>query len=135
MKYDIVALITDMLNAEGAGDLLDKDLTNHSTISLNMKGNIPTIFIKEEDDYVWVWSILGEYHPSTLPHSSAKLFSLMFEFDEEHFYLAQPCLYPVDGNLELRAQIKECHLESKETFSEVLEAFFLKLQSYCDALV
>ncbi|AXF77642.1 hypothetical protein LU631_00915 [Erwinia tracheiphila] len=134
MKQDIVTLLREMLNDAGLDDIIDSDLSNHSTISLNMKDDIPTINIKTEGDEVWVWARVGEYTPSTLAYCSEGVFSVMFNFNEDFFHLGQPCLYPVDGHLELRALVKESFLESSDLFGEVLEHFLNVLQEYCVVL-
>lgn len=134
MKYDLVALLSSILSDAGMGDIIDKDLSNHSTISLNMKNDIPTIHIKSEEDDVWVWAKLGDYNPSTLAYSSANLFPVMFNYNEEVFYCGQPCLYPVDGSLELRAQVREKHLESPDAFMSMLDHYLTILQDYRSVL-
>jgi hypothetical protein len=53
MKYDIVELLSRLLNDAGISDILDSDLNNHSTISLTMKDGIPAIHLREENDEVW----------------------------------------------------------------------------------
>ena len=130
MKYDLVSLLSAMLNNVGLDNIIDKNLSNHSTISLNMKDDIPTIHIKNDDDQVWVWAKLCDYNISTLSYSSANLFSIMFNYNEEVFYCGQPCLYPVEGNLELRTQVKEEHLESPEAFLIFLDHYLTILQDY-----
>ena len=136
MKYDIVSLLSAMLNNVGLSDVMDQNLSNHATISLNMKGDIPTIHIKtDESGQVWVWSKLCEYNITALSYSSANLFPLMFSYNEEVFYCGQPCLYPVEGNLELRAQIKNEHLESPEAFLVFLDHYLTFLQDYRMVLV
>lgn len=135
MKYDLVSLLSTMLNNVGLDNIIDKNLSNHSTISLNMKDNIPTIHIKNEDDQVWVWAKLCDYNVSTLSYSSANLFPIMFNYNEEIFYCGQPCLYPVDGNLELRTQVKENFLASPEEFLIFLDHYLTILQDYRMVLV
>lgn len=135
MKYDLVSLLSVMLNNVGLSNIIDESLTNHSTISLNMKDNIPTINLRSEDDQVWVWAKLSDYNLSTLTYASANIFPIMFNYNEEIFYCGQPCLYPVEGNLELRAQVKEQHLESPDAFLIFLDHYLTILQDYRIALV
>lgn len=135
MKYDIVALLSTMLNEAGMGDILDSDLNNHSTISLNMKEDIPTIHIRTEDDEVWIWAKLVENAPVSLAYCSANLIPLMTTFNEDYFYAGQPCLYPIDGRLELRAQVKEKHLYTAEAFLSMLDNYLTVLQDYRSVLV
>ncbi|QQG29068.1 hypothetical protein JFY74_03100 [Pectobacterium carotovorum] len=130
MKHDIVALISEMLNNAGITDILDEGLNNHSTISLNMKDDIPTIHIKSEDDDVWVWAKLCDYNISSLSYCSASLFPVMLDYNESIFHAGQPCLYPIDGNLELRAQVKEPSLASSDAFMEMLNHYLSIMQDY-----
>ncbi|MEB5957509.1 hypothetical protein MXE97_22630 [Escherichia coli] len=134
MKYDIVELITTMLNKAGIGDIIDSDLNNHSTISLNMKEDIPTIHIRNEDDEVWLWATIVENAPTSLAYCSASLIPLMMTYNEDYFYTGQPCLYPINGNLELRAQVKEKHLVNAKSFLLMLDSFLTVLQDYRSVL-
>lgn len=81
MKYDVVALLSTMLNDAGLTDILDSDLSNHSTISLNMKDDIPTIHVRNEDDEVWVWAKIVEHAPASLSYCSANLLPLMMNYN------------------------------------------------------
>lgn len=135
MKHDVVALLTTLLNRAGMTALLDRELSNHSTISLNMKNNIPTIHISNEDDEVWVWAKIVDQVPTSLSYCSANLLPLMLNYNEEYFYTGQPCLYIVDGNIELRAQVKEKHLQSPDMFSSMLDNYLNILQKYCAVLI
>lgn len=135
MKYDLVSLLSDMLNNVGLSSVIDENLSNHSTISLNMKDDIPTIHIRNEDDNIWVWAKLCDYNPSALAYASANIFPIMFNYNENIFHCGQPCLYPVEGNLELRAQVKEQHLESSESFLVFLDHYLTILQDYRTVLV
>lgn len=134
MKYDLVSLLSTMLSNVGMDNIIDKDLSNHSTISLNMKDDIPTIHIKNDDDQVWVWAKLCEYNISNVCYSSANIFPIMFNYNEEVFYCGQPCLYPIEGNLELRTQVKEEYLASPEAFLIFLDHYLTILQDYRMAL-
>lgn len=134
MQYDVVALLTEILAEAGMSDVLDKDLNNHSTISLHMKEDIPTIHIKNNDDEVWVWAQLGDYSLSTLSYCSANLFPLLLNHNEAMFHAGQPCLYQADGVLDLRAQVKEKHFSSSAAFMELLDNFLTILQQYRSAL-
>ncbi|MCX8958716.1 InvB/SpaK family type III secretion system chaperone [Erwinia psidii] len=135
MKLDVVTLLSDMLNEAGLGDIIDNDLSNHSTISLKMKDDIPTINIRTEDDHVWVWATICDYNQSALSYCSDNIFTLMFNFNEDFFYTGQPCLYPIDGNLELRAVIKDKFLFSPSEFVEVLDQYLNILQEYRQVLL
>lgn len=135
MRYDLVSLLSSMLNNVGLKNVIDDNLSNHSTISLNMKDDIPTIHIKNDDDQVWVWAKLADYNLSTLCYASTNLFPLMFNYNEDVFYCGQPCLYPVEGNLELRAQVKDKHLETPEAFLIFLDHYLTILQDYRMVLV
>ncbi|MBN3264705.1 hypothetical protein [Pectobacterium brasiliense] len=135
MKHDVVALISEMLSNAGIIDVLDEGLNNHSTISLNMKDDIPTIHIKSEDDEVWVWAKLCDYNISSLSYYSASLFPVMLDYNENIFYAGQPCLYPIDGNLELRAQVKEPSLSSSDAFMDMLNHYLSIMQDYRRVLV
>lgn len=135
MKYDLVSLLSKMLGNVGMDNIIDKDLSNHSTISLNMKDDIPTIHIKNDDDQVWVWARLCDYNISNLCYASSNIFSVMFNYNEEVFYCGQPCLYPIEGNLELRTQVKEEYLASPESFLIFLDHYLTILQDYRMALV
>ena len=134
MKYDIVSLLSSILNDAGAGDILDQDLSNHSTISLAMKDDIPAIHIRNEDDEVWVWAKIAENIPTSLTYCSASLLPLMVTHNEDYFYAGQPCLYPVDGNIELRAQVKEQHLQGPDEFLSLLDNYLRILQDYRSVL-
>lgn len=134
MKYDIATMLTEMLKDAGASDLIEGDLSNHYTISLNMKNDISPILIKEESDGIWVWSKICEYNENALFHNSTSIVSLLMEHNEEFFYVGQPCLYVVDNNLELRAQIKNDKLNSTDDFSSVLNEYFLILEKYIHAI-
>ncbi|WP_048696907.1 surface presentation of antigens, secretory protein invB [Erwinia piriflorinigrans] len=130
MKYDLVELVSNMLEDAGISGVMEQGLSNHSTITLNMKDEIPSIYIKNENDEVWVWAKICEYNLSALSYCSINLFPVMLNYNEDVFYTGQPCLYPVDGDLELRAQIREKHLESADTFLMVLDHFLTLLQEY-----
>lgn len=134
MQYDIVALLTEILSEAGMSDVLDRDLSNHSTISLHMKEDIPTIHIKNNDDEVWVWAQLGDVTLSALNYCANNLFPLLLNHNEDIFYAGQPCLYQIDGALDLRAQVKEKHLSSPPAFMEMLDTFLTILQQYRNAL-
>ncbi|ATZ12427.1 InvB/SpaK family type III secretion system chaperone [Erwinia amylovora] len=130
MKYDLVNLLSSILNDAGISEVMEQDLSNHSTITLNMKDEIPPIHIKNENDEVWVWAKLCDYNLSALSYCSVNLFPVMLNYNEDIFYAGQPCLYPVDGNLELRAQIRERNLESSGAFLTVLDHYLTILQEY-----
>jgi len=130
MKYDLVALLSLILKEAGLANAIDRNLSNHSTISLNMKDDIPTINICEDEGQVWVWAKLGDYNLSTLTYASSNLFPIMLNHNEELFYCGQPCLYTVSDNLELRAQVKEEFLESPESFLKLLDNYLTILQDY-----
>ncbi|MCZ4057961.1 hypothetical protein O3W44_01000 [Pantoea sp. LMR881] len=134
MKYNIAEILNEMLKEVGANDLIESDLSNHSTISLNMKDDIPAIHLKCDTDEVWVWSQLGQYSESALNYCSANLLSLILEHDEEVFYLGQPALYLANGNLEIRAMVKENHLDSASSFMNMLDTFLTILVQYRNAL-
>lgn len=135
MKYDVAALISTMLNNAGVGDILESDLSNHSTISLKMKDDIPTINVRAEDDEVWVWAKVVEEAPASLSYCSDNLLPLMMNYNEEYFYTGQPCLYPVEGDIELRAQVKEKHLQSSDDFLSMLDNYLGILQEYRSVLI
>jgi len=135
MKYDLVSLLSTMLKNVGLNNIIDENLSNHSTISLNMKEDIPTINIRNDNDQVWIWAKLCDYNISALSYSSASIFPILLNYNEDIFYCGQPCLYPVEGNLELRAQVKEEHLESPEAFLIFLDHYLTILQDYRIALV
>lgn len=135
MKHDVVALLSSILNDAEMADILDRDLNNHSTISLNMKDDIPSIHVRSEDGEVWVWAKIIEQVPSSLSYCSAGLLPLMLKFNEEYFYTGQPCLYPIDGNIELRAQVKEKYLQSPELFLSMLDNYLSILQEYRAVLI
>ncbi len=111
MKYDIVELLSRLLNDAGISDILDSDLNNHSTISLAMKNDIPTIHISEENDEVWVWAKVMENAPTSLAYCSASLLPLMMNHQEDFFHIGQPCLYPVDGHRASRAGKREAYVQ------------------------
>lgn len=134
MQYDVVALLTEILAKVGMSEVLNKDLNNHSTISLHMKDDIPTIHIKSNDEEIWVWAQLGEVNLSTLSYCSANLFPLLLAHNEEVFHAGQPCLYQIDNSLDLRAQVKEKHCDSASAFMEMLDTFLTVLQQYRTAL-
>ncbi|WP_299999395.1 hypothetical protein [uncultured Cedecea sp.] len=135
MKYDLVSLLSAMLKNVGMDNIIDKNLSNHSTISLNMKDDIPTIHIKNDNDQVWVWATLCDYNVSNLSYFSKNLFPIMFNYNEEVFYCGQPCLYPIEGNLELRTQVKDEYLASPEVFLVFLDHYLTILQDYRMVLV
>lgn len=135
MKYDVAVLISTMLNNAGVGDILESDLSNHSTISLKMKDDIPTINVRAEDDEVWVWAKVVEHAPASLSYCSDNLLPLMMNYNEEYFYTGQPCLYPVEGDIELRAQVKEKHLQSSDDFLSMLDHYLGILQEYRSVLI
>lgn len=135
MKYDIAMLLSEMLKEAGASELIEGDLSNHSTIELNMKNDMSSILIKEEDDGVWVWSNICDYNESALLQCSANILPLLINHNEEFFYVGQPCLYVIDGNLELRTKVKNEYLESTEAFSTMLNEYFILLEKYHHALM
>lgn len=135
MKYDLVELLSIILTNAGISGVMEQDLSNHSTIALNMKDDIPPIYITSENDEVWVWAKLCDYNLSALSYCSTNLLPLMLNYNEDIFYAGQPCLYPVDGNLDLRAQVREKNLESSDEFLAVLDNFLSILQEYRSILV
>lgn len=135
MKYDIAELISTMLNDAGFSDVLESELSNHATISLKMKDDIPTIHMRAEDDDVWVWAKIIEQAPPSLSYCSDNLLPLMMNYNEDYFYTGQPCLYPVDGDIELRAQIKEKHLQSPDDLLSMLDNYLTILQEYRSVLI
>nr|WP_041474492.1 surface presentation of antigens, secretory protein invB [Erwinia sp. Ejp617] len=134
MKYDVAELISTMLKEAGMSEFISDDLSNHSTISLNMKDDIPAINIKSIDDDVWLWAKLGEFSITSLAYCSINLLPLMFDYNEEYFITGQPCLYPVDGQLELRAQVLEKHLVSPDDFLTVLDHYLTIMLNYRSVL-
>ncbi|WP_168415163.1 hypothetical protein [Erwinia amylovora] len=134
MKYDVAQLISTMLKEAGMSEFISDDLSNHSTISLNMKDDIPAINIKSIYDEVWLWAKLGEYSIPSLAYCSINLLPLMFDYHEEFFITGQPCLYPVDGQLELRAQVIEKHLVSANEFLTVLDHYLTIMLNYRSVL-
>lgn len=130
MKLDLVTIITNILAEAGIIDIMEDNLCNHSTICLNMKEGIPTIYLKKDGDEVWVWAKLMEYNISSLTYFSANLLPLILEHNEAIFYAGQPCLYPIEGNLELRAQVKDAWLESPDDFLSMLDHYLTILQNY-----
>lgn len=135
MKYDVVSLLSTMLHDAGMDDVLDKDLSNHSTISLNMRDDIPTIHVRNEDDEVWVWATIVEHSSASLSYCSASLLPLMLNHNEVYFYTGQPCLYPIDGNIELRAKVKEQYLQAPDAFLSMLDNYLSILLEYRAVLV
>lgn len=130
MKYDLVSLLTKILKDAGVSDLIDDDLSNHSTISLVMKDDIPAINIVSESDEVWIYSTICDFNMGNLTYKSGGIFEVLFNYNEDVFYCGQPCLYPIDGDLELRAQVKDKNLESPEAFLKLLEQFLMVLENY-----
>lgn len=130
MKYDVVALLSTIFNDVGMTDIMENDLSNHSTISLTMKNDLPTIHLRTEDDEVWIWSKIVEQAPDSLAYCSTSLLPLMLNHDEDYFHLGQPSLYPVNGDLELRAQIKEKIMQEPDEFLVMLDKFLSLMQEY-----
>ena len=139
MKYDIVALLSSILNDIGMSDSMDAELSNHSTLSLHMKDDIPAIHIGNEDEdgeeTLWVWSIIMENSPPSLTYCSANLIPMMMTHNEDFFYAGQPCLYSIDGNIELRAQVKEKYLQSPDAFLSLLDNYLVVLQDYRSVVI
>ncbi|QUG74585.1 hypothetical protein GKQ23_05995 [Erwinia sp. E602] len=135
MKYDVVKLVNEILQDAGMAHVIEGDLSNHSTISLNLKDDNPTIYIKNEDDEVWVWAKLCDYNLAALGYCSTNLFPVMFNYNEEFFYTGQPCLYPVDGDLQLRAKVKDEFLESSSAFMDVLDNYMTIMLEYRSVLL
>jgi type III secretion system chaperone len=130
MKYDIAALLSTIFNDAGMSEIMEGELSNHSTISLTMKDDIPTIHLKTEDDEVWIWAKIVEQAPDSLDYCSSSLLNLLLDHDEEYFYTGQPCIYPISGDIELRAQIKDKFLQDPEDFLSMLDKFLALLQEY-----
>jgi len=130
MNYDIVVLLSEIFNDAGMNSVIDPGLSNHSTITLNMKDDIPAINIKSEDDEFWIWAEISEHIPASFSYLSPNLIPVMLNHHESHFHLGQPCLYPINGCLELRAQIKDKHLQSSDEFLSMLDQFLTILQDY-----
>lgn len=132
MNYNIAALLSEAFRNTGMPDVVDANLDNHSTITINMKDEVPDINIKyeENNDEFWIWSVISEFVPESLSYLSSNLIPVMLNHHEHFFYAGQPCLYPVDGNLQLRAQIKEKNLNSSDDFLLLLDQFLTILQDY-----
>lgn len=130
MKYDIAALISTMLSDVSLNHVIDNKLSNHSAISIKMKDGIPDIHIKNENDEIWIWSKISDYVPSALSYFSANLIPVMLNHNEDFFYVGQPSLYPINGDLELRALVKEVHLQSSDTLLLLLDQYLTILQDY-----
>lgn len=134
MKYDIAGLLNTALKNEGVEDIIDSDLSNHSTITLDMKEGIPSIKIQTIEDEVWVWSQLGEMSLNSLTWSATNIFPLLLEHDEDKFYAGQPCLCHIEESVELRAIVKDKHLETSESLLYFLDAYLAVVQKFQAAL-
>ncbi len=137
MKFDIVALLRDVLSNAGMLDFMDDDISNHSTITLSMKDDIPSIHIKNDDDenIVWVWAKILDEEPQSYHYCSDNLLLLMLEHNEEFFVTGQPCLYPIDGGIELRAQVKEKYLNSADEFLLFMDEYLTMIEKYRNILI
>lgn len=135
MKYNAALLLKEILNDSGLSHIMCDDVSNHSTITMNMKGDINPIHIRTEGDELWIWTTLCDYNLSSLSYNNANILPLMLEDNGDSFYCGQPCLYSIDGTLDLRAQIKHKHLESSGDFNDFLEHFYEITHKYRAVLI
>lgn len=136
MRTNIAELILKIMYDSGLSELVDTELDDHSTITFNMKDKLPPIhLINNEDDEVWIWTILGEFSVNSLNYYSLKLLPLMLTYNEDMFVLGQPCLYLDNNVLTLRAMIKESNLFSADTFIDCLNVFLVIVQEYISVLI
>ncbi|MGN7915546.1 hypothetical protein [Enterobacter sp. 22466] len=135
MQYDLSNLLIQALDQMGISDVVQGGLDNHSTITLTMKEGNPDINLAAIDDEVWVWAKLTDFNENALAHNSSALLPLLLQHDEDCFHIGQPALYEVEGDLELRAQVKEKSLESVDAFMTMLDSYFNQLLEYKNVLV
>ncbi|NEG59858.1 hypothetical protein [Pantoea agglomerans] len=135
MAYDVATLVSEMLREHGMENIIEDDLSNHSTISLSMKEDIPTINIKTEDNTVWVWAKITDNTPVSFDYCSNNLVPLMLENQEDYFIAGQPCLYITDEGIELRAIIEDKNMQSADVFQDMLGQFLDILQNYRTVLL
>jgi len=130
MKYDLVGLLANVMKQAGINDIKNRSVDNHSIICLNMKNELPAVYLHEEEEHVWIWSSLGEYHVQRLAFNSEHIIEVLMQNKEAFFYFGQPAMHVVYGMLELRAQITEIALQSPFTFNDMLDRFLLSVQTF-----
>ncbi|WP_063656513.1 hypothetical protein [Candidatus Arsenophonus triatominarum] len=135
MESNVSEILTLLLQEAGFEYIVNKKLTDDSTITIDIYDDCPNINIINLGDEVWIWSVLCDFNEYYLLFDSYKFLSFFLNIEEEVFCLGQPTLKKVDGKIELRAQIRNESLVSVENFIEMIETYYFILKKYLDFFV
>ncbi|TFZ48687.1 SPI-1 type III secretion system chaperone SpaK [Serratia proteamaculans] len=131
---DISQLTHSALEESGCDPSVIAKLDNHSTIALDLN-NLPAIHISvEDDDDVWLWSLLGENSEELVKVRSTELLQELMQGC--HFARStQFQLATQDSELVLKVLIHPKYLTDGVVFSEALNGFFEQLERFCESLL
>lgn len=132
MNYDIVSLMNSILEDNGLSSLVNSDLDVHSTISLEMKNDMPSIHIRQEDDKLWIWRVLSECNEGILIQAAHNIIPLILTDCEDYFNPGSPFLRLNGNELDLRAQINMADITSPDNLLERIEVFDEITNNYID---
>lgn len=125
-NHDLAQLVRDALTASGCSDSLIGNLDGHSTIALDFK-DLPSIYITANDDGVWVWSRIAEFNQAAIDSRAPAILQHLME-GAAYMATGHPMLTEGEGYLEYKALVKEEWLADSSRFSEVLNAFFDRVE-------
>lgn len=129
-SLDISQLTYSALKESGCDPSIIGKLDSHSTIVLDLN-DLPSIHISVQDDEdVWLWSLLGEHSEKTVNVRGTELLGALMEGCSfarcNQFQLAVQ-----DSELVLKVLIHPKYLANGEVFSEALNGFFEELERFC----
>lgn len=131
---DIAQLVCAALKESGCEKSYIDQLDSHSTIALQLH-DLPSIHISVQDENdVWLWSLLGEQSEVLLDQRGSELLRALLQGC--HFARSgQLQLGVQDGELVLKALVHQNHLQDGHGFSEALNGFFDELDRFCGSLL
>lgn len=132
--YDIAQLVCDALKESGCEQSITDTLDSHSTIALDLL-DLPSINVSVQDDEdVWLWSLLGEHSEILLTQRGSELLQVLLQGC--HFARSgQLQLAVQEGELVLKALVHPNYLKDGQFFSEALNGFFDELDRFCGSLL
>lgn len=131
---DIAQLVCAALEESGCEQSHIDKLDSHSTIALDLH-DLPSIHVSLQDDNdVWLWSLLGEHSEVLLDQRGSELLKALLQGC--HFTRSgQLQLTVQDGELVLKALVHPNYLKDGHGFSEALNGFFDELDRFCGSLL
>lgn len=132
MNTDIASLLKAALQEIGCDPSLIGDIDSHSTIALDFHDR-PSIYVSRQDDDVWLWGRLGEYHESSFDQQAPVLLKGLMQ-GYPFIHGEHPSLVINDGYVELKALLRIDHLEDARKFAEALSGFFECIYEFSELL-